>query len=295
VVKLTKILKYSVLFFIILLIFTTFELASAITPEKIPPENYANVPDPNSPPIPPPVTQESVIVVVASSIGGTTTPNSGAYNFDYGANITLQASPSSGFRFLYWIIHGNYTPGHNVPAINYPENAATDPQWAPTFPPTSEATQDSLVVSTNPLKIICGYGYTYVYEPVFAPTTALPATSNAIVTLLNSLGGNTNPRPGTYYYLNGSTVNIQATPDSGYDFQYWVAVGQDGNPTTINENPMNINCGYGSAYSYQAMFVPTVSAKSSGGIPSGYLYATIVILAVIAVIGVVAALVFRRR
>jgi len=294
VVKLTKILKYSVLFFIILLIFTTFELASAITPEKIPPENYANVPDPNSPPIPPPVTQESVIVVVASSIGGTTTPNSGAYNFDYGANITLQASPSSGFRFLYWIIHGNYTPGHNVPAINYPENAATDPNWVPTFSSPSEVAQDSLVVSTNPLKTICGYGYTYVYEPIFVPTNVAPATSDAIVTITNSIGGKTNPGSGTYYYLNGSTINLKATPDSGFVFKYWVAIGEDGHPTAITDNPTDIICGKGYTYSYQPMFSPIDSEAPSNGIP-WYLYAVIVILAVIAAVAIIAVLLFRRR
>jgi hypothetical protein len=292
---LTKFLKYSMLFSTILLISTMFAVASAITPEKIPPENYLNVPDPNNPPIPPPVTQESVIVVLASSVGGITNPNSGAYNFDYGTNITLLASPSSGFRFLYWIIRGTYTLGHNIPAINYPENAAADPQWVPAFSSPSEAAQDSLVVSTNPLKIVCGYGYTYVYEPVFAPTTGAPKTSDVIVTLLNSLGGKINPGPGTYYFSNGSAVNLQATPDSGYDFQFWVAVGPNGTLATVKDNPTNINSGYGYAYSYQAMFVPSSSVAPSGGIPLIYLYVIIVVLAIVAAIGVAAALVVRRR
>ncbi len=253
------------------------------------------MPDPNSPPIPPPVTQQSVIVVVAASVGGTTNPNPGAYNYDYRVNITLQASPNNGFRFLHWIVRGSYNIPDNIPAINYPENAAADPNWAPTFSSPSVVAQDSLVVSTNPLKIICGYGYTYIYEPVFAPTNTAPATSDAIVNILNSIGGNTSPGAGTYYYLNGSSINLKATPDSGYDFKYWITLVEGEQPITINDNPTDIICGYGYTYSYQPMFAPTGSETPSEGTPTGYLYAIIVILAVIAAIGIASALLFKRR
>lgn len=265
-------------------------------PEEIPPEQVPQVPNPNLPPSPPPAPEETAIVVVAASLGGTTNPEPGTYRYDFADTIILEATPSTGYRFLYWSISGSYTPGHNQPPINYPENAADDPEYVPDFPSPSQTAQDSLILSTNPLTIICGYGYTYVYEPVFVPTTAPPPTSDAVVTVLQSVGGNTNPQPGTYRYANGTRINLQATPDSGYDFVYWVAVGEDGHPSTISDNPTNIDCGYGYTYSYQPMFAPAgATTTTAGGIPAEYLYAIIVVLAVIAVIGVAAALVFRSR
>lgn len=257
-IKLVKILKISTLFLLLLLASTTFfAVASVHGQEEIPIEQYPSVPNPNIPPSPPPSPQEVANVVVAASVGGTTNPEAGAYKYNYGDTITLEATPNSGFKFLYWTIQGIYTPGHNIPPVNYPENAAEDPNWAPVFPSPSEVAKNSLITSTNPLQIICGYGYTFVYQPVFASTTAAPAASDAIVKVLDSLGGTTNPGPGTYYYANGTTINLQATPASGNTFVNWVATGTDGHSTTINDNPTNIICGYGYTYSYQAMFCLT--------------------------------------
>jgi len=294
--------KNSALVLLILLTSAMFAVAAvkAQDPpiETIPEEQYPffyGVPNPNNPPSPPPEPEEVAIVVVAASVGGTTNPEPGVYKYNYAATITLEAAPSTGFRFLYWTIRGSYTPGHNQPPINYPVNAEEDPNYVPDFPSPSEVAEDSLIFSTNPLQIICGYGYTYVYEPVFAPTTAPPATSDAIVTVLDSIGGNTNPTPGTYSYRNGSTINLEATADSGYTFQYWVAVGEDGHPTTLVDNPTNIECGYGYTYSYQAMFAPSDATTDSTGIPAEYLYAIIIVLAIIAVIGIAAALMYRSK
>jgi hypothetical protein len=229
-----------------------------------------------------------------ASLGGTTDPVTGTYTYDYGETITLKATASSGFKFQYWVIRGNYLVGHNVPPINYPENAAADPSWVPDFPSPSEIVEDSLIVSTNPLTVICGYGYTYTYEPVFAPTAAPPATSDAIVVVLNSIGGTTSPGPGTYYYLNGSTISLKATPAAGYDFVYWVAVGQDDHPTTFIDNPTAIICGYGYTYSYQAMFAPSGAAPQPTGVPMEYLV-VIAVLVIVAVIAVAAAVMFRGK
>jgi hypothetical protein len=258
-------------------------------------QQYPPVPNPNTPPSPVPSPQEVATVVVAASVGGTTNPVAGTYKYNYGETITLEATPNSGFKFLYWTIQGRYALGHNIPQTIFPENAYTDPNFVPTPPSPSTVAENSLITSTNPLQIICGYGYTFVYQPVFAPTTAAPASSDAIVTVLDSIGGTTNPGPGTYYYANGTTIKLQATPDSGNTFVYWVATGTDGHPTTISDNPTNINCGYGYTYSYQAMFAPAGTETSSGSTTNEYLYVIIVVLAVIAAIGVAAALVFRSR
>jgi hypothetical protein len=252
-------------------------------------------PNPRNLPSPPAATNTAIVAVIAST-GGTSDPAPGTYTYTEGDTITLEATADSGFKFQYWIICGDYTPGHNEPPINYPENALSDPNWVPTFPSESTLAQDSLVTSTNPLNIICGYGYTFAYQPVFAPVT--PTSPNegndAVVVVLDALGGSTNPGPGTYRYLEDSTISLTATPDDGYDFVYWVAVGEDGHPTTIEDNPTNIICGYGYTYSYEAVFAPSGAGQQAAGVPMEYL-AAIIVLAIVAVIAIGAALMYRGR
>ena len=253
-------------------------------------------PNPRNLPSPPPATNTAIVAVIAST-GGTSDPAPGTYTYTEGDTITLEATADSGFKFQYWIICGDYTPGHNEPPINYPENAASDPNWAPVFPSESTLAQDNLVVSTNPLNIICGYGYTFAYQPVFTPITPTSSneTNNAVVIVLDALGGSTNPGPGTYRYTDGSTISLTATPNDGYDFAYWVAVGEDGHPATIDDNPTNINCGYGYTYSYQAMFAPSgTTTQPTSGVPMEYL-AAIIVLVIVAVIAIGAALMYRSR
>jgi hypothetical protein len=294
--ELTKVVKYATLSLLILLASAMLLLSAyAQEGEEIPPEQYPQVPNPYIPPSPPPAPQEVAIVVVSASVGGTTDPEPGAYRYGYGQTITLTATASSGFKFLYWTIHGSYTPGHNVPPINYPENAAADPEWVPAFPSPSEVAQDSLIISTNPLTIICGYGYTYVYEPVFVPTTAPPSTSDAIVVVLESVGGTTDPAPGTYRYINGSTISLKATANSGYDFVYWVAIDQQGHSSTITDNPTNIICGYGYTFKYQAMFQPAGAGPPVSAEVPMYIWAIIVVLAIVAVVAIAAALMRGKK
>jgi hypothetical protein len=296
-----KIAKFSTLFFLLVItstIFVTAFVSAQDEPvDQIPIDQYPAVPNPNTTPAPP-TSGTTANVVVAASVGGTTNPTPGNYIYNQGATINLQATPSSGYKFAYWTISGSYAPGHNSPPINYPENAVDDPNWVPTIPSPASVAQDSLLTATNPLKIICGYGYTFVYQPVFVPTTATAVSSSndAVVTVLQSLGGASNPTPGTYQYSNGSAIVLKATADSGYTFQYWVATGSDGHPTTIADNPTNINCGYGYTYTYQPMFAPSNSnnSTSANSTPS-YLYAIIVVLAIIAVAATIAAVVFKRN
>jgi hypothetical protein len=154
------------------------------------------------------------------------------------------------------------------------------------------------VTSTNPLNIICGYGYTYVYQPVFIPTNPTPGvtTNDAVVVVLDSIGGSTTPGPGTYYYADGDTITLTATPNSGYEFVTWVAVGEDNHPTTFIENPTAITCGYGYTYDYQPMFQPTGSTTTTTeGIPALYFYVIVIVLVIIAIIGIGAALMYRGR
>ena len=288
--KLSKLVKY--LTICLLITFASTILLATVNAQD---DDELFFPNTNNVPTPP-LTEEKAIVVIAGSLGGTTNPDPGTYTYNYGDTISIEAVANTGYRFQRWIISGQYTPGHNIPPITYPNNISVDdPTYIPNFPPPSEVTNDNLVTSTNPLGVVCGYGYTYVYQPVFVPTTSPPSTNNAIVVVLDSIGGSTNPGQGTYYYAEDSTISLTATPDAGYDFDSWVTVGEDGHPSQFTDNPTNIICGYGYTFSYQAMFAPTDSTTSTGeGIQVEYLV-IIVVLAIIAVIGIGAALMYRGK
>jgi hypothetical protein len=116
--------------------------------------------------------------------------------------------------------------------------------------------------------------------------TASAQSDVATVVVLPSVGGTTNPVAGTYEYANGTIIQLSATPDAGYAFHYWIVSGdvtpghQPGrtnmviDPETgeiianftlppaltaidsliIDTNSINITCGYGYTYTYQAVF-----------------------------------------
>ena len=286
---LSKLLKYST---ISLLIILTSTILLATTNAQ---DDDAFFPTrPNFPPSPP-ATEEEAITVIVPALGGTTNPEPGEYTYTFGDTFKLEATPNSGFRFQKWIISGEYTPGHNIPAITYPFLVdPEDPNYIPDFPSASSSQTDSLVTSTNPLTVICGYGYTYVYQPVFVPTTTPPTTNNAVVVILDSLGGSTNPTGGTYNIAEDTSIQIAATPEQGYEFDSWVAETEGETPVQLTDNPLSIECGFGYTYEYQAMFRPIGAATTEEAIPL-YIYAIIGVLAIIAVIGVGAALMNRGK
>ncbi len=241
--------------------------------------------------------EQTAEVIIASSAGGTTTPGPGTYTYNYGDTIRLTAIPNAGFEFKFWIIIGNYSLGHNVPAITYPEGVdPTTEQYVPSFGSPSLRPIDSLVTSTNPLNVICGYGYTYTYEPIFTPVGAPSPGANAVAIILAAAGGTTNPNPGTYTYLANQTISLTATPDEGYQFQYWVAKSTTpGHDAVLLDKTVTITLQAGDVNSYQPVFAPTAATTPSGGIPTEALYAAIAILVIIAVIGIGMALMYRGK
>jgi hypothetical protein len=59
-----------------------------------------------------------------------------------------------------------------------------------------------------------------VFEPV---SSTPPAGENAVVVVLSATGGTTDLSPGIYTYTSDETISLTATPDSGFEFQYWIA------------------------------------------------------------------------
>jgi hypothetical protein len=233
-------------------------------------------------------TLDTATVIVLSTVGGTTDPEPGTYTYAEGETITLIATPNEGFEFQHWLISGNYTTTHNQPPLNIPEQRLADPNFVPDLPQPDRTGIDNLVISESRLDIICGYGYTFTYQPVFAPTEISAGETEAVVIIPNTVGGTTNPTPGTYTYPEGQTITLIATPDEGFEFLYWVISGNY--LTTHNQPPLNIPeqalndptfvpdlpqpdrtgidslvssesrldiiCGYGYTYEYEPVFTP---------------------------------------
>jgi hypothetical protein len=269
--------------------------SGAYAQDEFPPQ----VPNPVFPPTPPP--QPKAIVVVVASVGGTTDPEPGTYTYTFADTITLKATANAGFRFLYWSVSGNYLPGHglNQPPIVFP--SGVDPEnpgnFIPEFPSPSDIAIDNLVISQNPLTVVCGYGYTYQYQPVFVSTAAPEPGNNSIAIVLAGTGGTTDPAPGTYTYPADQDVVLTATPNSGFEFLYWVATSDQtaaGHGQLITDSSLEVNCQQGYTFTYQPVFKPVEAAVPSGVDPT-YFYVVIAILAIVAVAAIAFALMRGKK
>jgi hypothetical protein len=291
---LSKLIKCSTVFLLILLSSTVFLLVATPTinaQDDIPPP-------PPIPDFPSTIPEEEAKVIIIAAVGGTTEPAYGEYTYPNSTKFELKATPNEGYRFSRWIISGEYLPGHNLPPIITPTNVSAD--WVPKLPDPSETLKDSLVSSQNPLNVICGYGYTYQYQPVFVPTSTPSTPIAGTVVILDAVGGSVNPGAGTYTYESDSIVTLTATADSGFEFDHWIVSGgpMPGHGDLENnmapDNPLQTHAVSGETYNYQPVFSPT-GTTTGGGIPVEYLYAIIIVLVVIAVIGIGAALMYRGK
>src|SRR3990172_9505793 len=298
---LSKHIKYSAT--ILLALLAMMALATALTAfaqdEEVPPEEIPQDQFPDLPGYPPPELQSGTVILASN--GGTTDPPPGQYNYPNGTVFTITAIPFEGYKFLYCVISGQYTPGHNLPPVILPDINISEEDPAPIIPalPNPQtANWDSLITSLNPLTIVCGYGYVFQYQPIFVPTTTTPPFGTAVVVILEGVGGSTNPSPGVYTFAEGQSITLTATPDEGQEFQYWIASGKGATgaeeSTIILDNPLTFNCGVGYTYEYQPVFVEH-PVEEQGAIPVIYWYIAIIVLAIIAVIGIALAVVFRGK
>ena len=234
----------------------------------------------------------TVITSTSDSVGGTTSPVPGTYTYDQDSIIRIEAKPNEGYVFLHWVIIGGYTPGHNEPPLIVPNDEVIQP---PSRPPTL-STYDSLIVEQNPLFVECGFGYTYEYQAVFV--SVAPERDEAVVVVKESVGGTVDPGAGTYTFGDGSSVVLTATPSSGYEFMAWLASGSGlvgHEELLIMDNPLDVMCGLGYTYEYLPIFTETGTSTDSDGVPDEYFYAAIIILAIIAVVAISAALMYRNK
>lgn len=227
------------------------------------------------------------IIVVLSSVGGNTDPFPGTYNYANGTVITLTATPNEGFEFLYWVASGEFTPGQTAGSIN---DLIIEGEPI-IIPPFSISGTDYITFTTNPAQVICGYGYTFQYQAIFAPIVIgleppqeveffdpLDSFGNFVrfedttfVIVSSTEGGTTTPDSGRYLLSDQvePDVTLTAFPDEGFEFQHWVVSGSTGDPlldsTIITENPLNIICGRGYTYAYDAVFTQVETDGNGDG------------------------------
>jgi len=87
---------------------------------------------------------------------------------------------------------------------------------------------DAATRTENPITIMMDKNHTLT-----AYFTKIPVYYT--LTIGTTVGGTTNPAPGTYTCLEGTTVQVQAIPSSGYNFDHWILDG-----TMYTSNPISV-------------------------------------------------------
>jgi hypothetical protein len=210
----------------------------------------------------------TLTISVEPAEGGTTNPPPGQHTYYEGTTVTVTATPASGYKFDHWLLDGeartenpititmdrNHTltayfatiPTYTLTVVIQPPDGGTVTLNPPTGPypegtiVTATATPatgykfdhwelDTQVRAENPTTITMDKNYTltayFTQVPIHRLTIAVSDPSM----------GTTNPAPGTYTYSEGSTVTVQAIPNTGYRFKNWTL-----DTTSSTENPITV-------------------------------------------------------
>jgi hypothetical protein len=215
--------------------------------------------------------QGTATVNLETTTGGSTSPAPGTLTFNDGETVTIQATADQYFDFQEWILTSS-------------EGSATFTDNPLVFPATGGVT----------------YNVQAVFVPFIIPTSPIDISTAAIVVVLTSAGGTTNPTPGIYALKDATNLQLTAVPNDGWEFSRWVIsgfpidIGHGGDPFTGSrtENPYTVDHGYGNRYAYQAVFTPVGGAEPTptptpggdGGSIGGMSTNTIIIIALVVVI-----------
>ena len=217
------------------------------------------------------IAQSTASITVLVAAGGTVDLNPPGGTYNDGTVVTLSATAGQGFVFAEFDVVSN---------------------------------AGSEVLASNPATLTVVGGDDYAVQAIFAPVQLPPGQyfnvslpSNAIVVILAAVGGTTSPPPGTYAVANATSLDLTATPVSGFKFDHWVIGGAQAGAhgsysftATPTDNPYNVNHGYGNTYSYQPVFSPTTVPEFS---PVSTAIMAILLVAVLA--GAVVASTFKRN
>jgi PKD repeat protein len=203
-------------------------------------------------------------LTITTTTGGTTIPAAGAYTYDAGSSVSVQAFPSANYLFDHWELDGSYAGTDNPTTVQMDDDHTLHAvfsliNYTLTITTTAGGTTDpapgtyvyasgsSVVVTATP-----DTNYKFIHWEIDGsnitdnPITVFmdnDYTLHAVfqlltyrLTILGSTGGTTDPVPGTYVYVNGSFASVTAIPDTHYLLDYWML---DGNPAG-SDNPLSV-------------------------------------------------------
>jgi len=204
-------------------------------------------------------------LTITATTGGTTDPAPNTYAYASGSSVQVTAIPDVNYKFVYWELDGenvglvdpitvlmnkNHTLNAVFELLTYKltilssVGGATDPasgthtyvngtEVSVTANPDTHYLFDYWELdgvkagSENPMTVLMTDDHTL--QPFFK-------LCNYTLTITATVGGTTDPTPGTYTYPAGTTVEVTATPDADYVFDHWeldtVDVGAT-NPYTV--------------------------------------------------------------
>jgi hypothetical protein len=145
---------------------------------------------------------------ISSTAGGSTNPLPGNYTYDYGTNVTLAATPNSGYVFKYWLVDGNIVENSSITILINSNH---------TIHPVFEAQPLPWLLVL--LVIVCILALLFLF-------LFLLLLLRRKLDITTTAGGTTNPKPGAHRYLWRKKVEITPTPYSGYSFSHWVLDGE---------------------------------------------------------------------
>jgi uncharacterized protein YkwD len=158
-------------------------------------------------------------LIVSSSAGGSvTTPGEGTFTYDAGTVVSMVAVPAAGFRFVNWT--------GDVDSIESVEAAST----------TITVTGNCSVTAN----------FEHLAPQQFDLATSSTAGGSVVV-----------PGEGTFTYAAGTSVNLIATPTTGYEFVNWT-----GDVGTIDDaNAPSTTITMSADYSIVANFEPIPAVR----------------------------------
>jgi len=203
------------------------------------------------------------LTISVSPLGsGFTSPAVGTYSYEEGTSVEVTATPLGDYLFGNWSLDGIVYSSNPLTVFmdsNHQLQAVFEEEEPP--PPPVEYTLDisagTIGGITNPalgthtyeensvvsVSALAQQGYKFDYwslDDVWStqnPIDVIMTTNRTLIVYFEELssyslqisvatiGGTTNPSPGTYEYIEGIEVSVLAVPDQNYDFDYWTLDG----------------------------------------------------------------------
>jgi len=198
---------------------------------------------------------------IQTGTGGTTNPSPGTRQYSQGSAISVRAIPNNGYAFDKWtgdasgsnnpitivmnkdkVIKANFVKQYSL-TITTTVGGTTSPSPGVHKYKEGSSVQVRAIPSTNYYFV----EWTGDASGSTNPTTILMDRNKSIrahftqnlrkLTVSSGTGGTTNPSPGTHDYPHGSTIDVQALPNTNYRFDKWTGdASGTNNPVSVLMN-----------------------------------------------------------